>query len=245
MVIIVPPSPAPSPTLGTGIFPALKAAILRCTGVSVTEVYASTDTVAMEMADLANEVASDIAKSHDWRILTKVHTITGDGGLTYPLPDDYDRMVLASEIDEQSNWLWGYYPFADVNEWMRCSSGNHSIINPGGWIDLGGYLNFYPAPTGTAEFPYIRNDWARDSGGNSQTAFTSDEDTFILDNRLLTLGLIWRWLAQKKMDYSEEMATYELALSQAQTRDKGARVLRSGRGKTLNGKTAYSMGPLG
>jgi hypothetical protein len=227
------------------ILSSLKSAILRVSGVAVQEVFTSTDQIAVEMADLVNEVADDIAKSHDWRGLTKVYEIVGDGSEAYSLPSDYDRMVLASEVDDASNWFWGYEPFESVNDWMRFKSGTYSIISPGGWIILGGEVNFYPAPNGTAQFPYVSNEWAIDADSSRKHGFTADTDIFVLDERVLTLGLIWRWLDQKDMDYSEAMQTYELALSQAQARDKGARVLRTPSRRLPGARVAYSGRPLG
>lgn len=221
------------------ILPAMKSAILRLTGVSVGEVFASTDPIAVEIADLVNEVATDIMKSHDWRALTKVATVAGSGAQAYPLPSDFDRMVIGAEIDDSASWFWGYQPFDSVNDWMRYRSGGAGIVSPGGWIILGGELQFYPAPSGTAQYPYISNAYARAEGGAVKSAFNADNDSFVLDERLLTLGLIWRWQDQKGMEYAESMQTYEVALAQAQSRDKGARLLRVG-GRVLRGTTAYS-----
>lgn len=228
------------------IFPALRSAIQRCTGESVQQVFASTSQIAVEMADLSNEVAADIIKSHDWRALTKVAQVVGDGGFAYPLPADYDRMVLGSDVDDAASWFWGYDHFDSVNEWMRFRSGTYSIVSPGGWIILGGELQFYPAPNGTAQYPYISNQYARAENGTPMAAFMSDGDSFVLDDRLLTLGLIWKWKAQKGYDYTEAMADYEKALAQSQARDKGARVLRTPRRHGVPGaKLTYSGRPIG
>lgn len=227
------------------ILTAIKSAILRVSGVAVQEVFASTDQIAVEMQDLAQEVAADIAASHDWRALTKVHQIVGNGGLAYPLPSDYSRMVLASDVDDATNWFWGYEPFESVNDWLRYRTGGYSIVSPGGWIILGGEMQFYPAPSGTAQFPYISANWAIDSDSAHKAEFTADTDIFVLDERLLTLGLIWRWLDQKGMPYAEAMATYETALAQAQSRDKGARVLRRPRSVLPGTRLAYSGRPIG
>ena len=48
---------------------------------------------------------------------------------------------------------------------MRLKAGGGAIVGPGGWIILGGKFQFYPAPTGTAQFPYIRKTWAAASDG--------------------------------------------------------------------------------
>lgn len=225
-------------------FTAIRAAVLRTTGVQITEAFASSAQIAVEMVDLANEVACDIAKSHDWRALTKVAEITGTGALEYPLPTDYDRMLLSAEIDDRATWFWGYEPFQSVNDWMRFKSGAYGILSPGGWIILDSQIQFYPAPSGVAQYPYISRNWAQSDAGARKAAFTADDDTFVLSERLLTLGLIWRWMDQKGLQYSEALATYEAALSQAQARDKGARVLRTPQ-RYFNLRTAYAGGKLG
>lgn len=222
------------------VFVSIKRAVLRTAGTNVTEAYSSSDQVALEMADLANEVAADIAKGHDWRDLTKVHTITGDGVQTaFPKPADYDRMVGASAVDDVANWFWGYHPFRSVNEWMQFVNGGYGLVQPGGWIIIGGEFQFYPAPTDQAAFPYVSNQWARSESGQPKGQFTADDDEFVLDGRLLTLGLIWRWKAQKGLDYSEDMATFELALQKEQARDKGARVIRETRARRTDVGIAY------
>lgn len=220
------------------VFDAIKKAVLRAEGTKIDEAYSSTDQVAVEMADLANEVASDIAKSHDWGALTKVHTINGDGSEAYDLPDDYDRMAMLGDVDDPATWFWGYERFTSVTEWQRYKNGGFLIIANGGYIILGNQIHFYPGPGNSATFPYISNEYARSESGTPKKEFTSDNDTFVLGERLLTLSLIWRWKAQKGLEYAEDMATADLAIAQAQGRDRGAYVLRAPR--KLRGQVAYT-----
>lgn len=217
---------------------AIQSALMRCIGSRPQEVFASSQQECVEMADLVQEAATDIAKSHDWRGLTRIHTISTPGE-TAPLPSDYDRMVLASAIDDPATWFWGYYPFETVNDWMRFKSGSYQVITPGGWIILGGEMHFYPAPSSAATFPYISNAWARSEAGAPKSYFDADNDTFVLSERLLTLALVWRFKEAKGLEYAEDQASYDIALAQEQTRDKGARVLRSPR-KYLSGRIAYT-----
>ena len=210
------------------ILDAIRKAILRTDGSVVTEVYSSADQICVEMADLANDVAIDIVKGHDWRKLTKLHTMAGNGVTEdFPLPADYDRMVLASEIDDMDMWFWGYCNIPTINEWLELKNSGFVGLNPGGWIMIGGNMSFMPAPTGTAVYPYISNLYARDEDGNPKAQFDRDTDTFVLDERLITLGCIWRWFEQKHMPV--DTSEYDLALSQAQARDKGARTVTNRR----------------
>jgi len=227
------------------VFAAIKSAVLRCTSVTVEEIFASTEQIATEMADLANDVALDIARCHDWRSLTKIATVIGTADFNYPLPDDYDRMTLGSEVDDANSWFWGYEPFVSVNDWLRFRSGTYSIVSPGGWIIIGGELQFYPAPNGTAQYPYVSNEFGRNAAGDPIALFEMDTDTFMLDNRLLTLGLIWRWRAMKGLEYSEDLANCEIALAKEQGRDKGARLLRTPVNRLQGSRLAYSGRPVG
>lgn len=226
------------------ILSALSSAALRCVGQSPNAFYSSSDQIAREFSSLANEVAADIAKGNDWRDLTRIATFTGDGVTeAFAKPSDYDRMLGGAEVDDAATWFWGYSPFGSVNDWMRFRGGASGLAAPGGWIILGGQFHFWPAPAGDARFPYIRNTWAIGADASHKAAFDADDDTFALPERLLTLGLIWRWRAWKGLEYGEDMRNFEIALAQEIGRDKGARVVSSPRG--LRAQTAYpwALGP--
>lgn len=182
-----------------------------------------------EIVDLANDMAQDIAASQDWQALTKIATITGDGIETqFDLPSDFDRMLLASELVDPANWFWGYGQIATVNEWLRLKSLGYEWITPGAWIIIGNQFNFLPAPGSgqEAEYPYITKNIVNGVSGPKES-FTADSDEFVLDERLLTLGTVWRWKEEKGLEYAEDMQTYETALSQRQAKDPGGRVIRN------------------
>lgn len=227
------------------VLAAIRSAVLRATGVQLAQVFASTEQIAVEMADLSNDVAADIAESHDWRALTKVATVVNNGGFNFALPSDYNRMTMDASVDDVTAWFWGYAPFQSVSDWLQFQAGAWPILAPGGWIIIGGELQFYPAPISDAQYPYVSNEWAVSSGGTAKAAFTADDDTFILDERLLTLGLIWRWMDQKGLQYSEALASYEMALSQAQARDRGARIIRTQTRRFTGARLAYTGSALG
>ena len=46
----------------------------------------------------------------------------------------------------------------------------------------------------------------------------------------MALGLTWRWLRSKGMDYAEDMSTYEREVERAASRDRGLRPLVVGKG---------------
>lgn len=203
---------------------AIRSAVLRTNGTKILEVFSADDQVGNEMADLSNEVAADIAASHQWQALTKIAAITGTGQTAFDLPTDYDRMLTGSGLQDASSPFWGYDHILYPDEWVqRLNDGYTGALK--GWIILGGQLQFNPAPSGTVNFPYISTYWARAEDGTPKDEFTADNDTFFLGDRLLTLGLIWRWKEMKGLEYAEDMQNYETALSQKQLRDGGPRIL--------------------
>ena len=225
---------------------AVDSAAIRVVGHSTSAVFASQEQIAVEMADLANEVATEIAESYDWRDITKIASFNGDSVKTFfPKPDDYDRMTVDNGIRDQKNWFWGYFPFSDINQYLMMKENGFSLLSPGGWIILNGGFNFVPAPNGTAQFPYISKNIVRANDGSSKPAFTRDDDSFVLSERLLTLGLVWKWRAQKGLEYAEALQAYSDALSQLQTRDKGQRSIRHGMSNNFpTGRIAWPW-PLG
>lgn len=213
------------------VLSAAQSAMIRLVGKKPTTLFSSTQTMEMEIADLATEVAVDIMGSHDWRALTKLHTLTGDGVETeFDLPSDYDRIVLAQGVTDTNNWLWGYTPAASLQDWMVITSSGFTAVTPGWWIILDGKMQFSPAPPSSspAKFAYISKNIGHTASTAPIAAFTDDGDTFVLEERLLTLGLIWRWKAQKGLEYAEDLANYEKAFSEAAARDKGSQAIRKG-----------------
>ena len=79
-----------------------------------------------------------------------------------------------------------------------------------------------------AKFHYQQNTWAKASDNTRKAAFDADSDTFMLDERLLKLGLIWQWRELKGLPYAEDMQNYEMLQAKLIAADKGSRTIRIG-----------------
>lgn len=213
------------------VLSACQSALVRLVGRRPSTVFSSTEQTVVEVADLVTEVATDIVKSNDWQALTKFHTINGDGvTAAFDKPEDFDRMALGQGVADNQSWFWGYSQVSDLTVWGHIQNGFYlGAASPGWWMLLGNQFQFRPVPSvgSVASFPYISNHIAVSATGTGKDHFDKDDDQFVLEDRLLTLGLIWRWRAQKRLEYAEDMQSYEIALSQAQARDKGPNVIRS------------------
>lgn len=211
------------------ILTALQDAAGRLTGERPTVFFSSSNKFEVELASLINEVATDLMKTHEWQALAKTHTITGDGTTKeFALPSDYDRMLLAAAVQDKTNWLFGYTPIPDLNTWIRVTTSGFLPV-PGGWILTGGKFNFVPAPSNgaMAVFPYISKNYALDNSSTPKDAFTREDDSFVLPERLLTLGLIWRWREMKRLDWTADQENFVKALSEYAASDQGPVIIRT------------------
>lgn len=198
-------------------------------------VMASTETEHIQLADLLTECGRRMLDAHDWQLLKRSKTLTGDGSTTaFDLPSDYHRMpkdgrLWSSRLDGP---LWHVFSH---DEWLELEVRSYEFV-AGAWTILGGQIHVKPAMASdeTAQFYYQSNLLWNDGSSNAAEPM-ADTDTFRLDERLLRLAMIWAWKHHKGLPYAEDMQTYEIALAQAVGRDYGPRALRAGRRRRHEG----------
>lgn len=197
-----------------------------------TAVFSSTDREHVELQALANEMAKRIAfDTRDWTRLKVLATITGDGVATaFDFPDDYQRMLKKAHVWPSATPYTTLTHYADSDEWLGIQVQNFQPLL-GAWTIVGEQMLIKPAipNLSTVQFFYLSSNIVKDKDGNAKASFTADEDVFRLDERILKLGMIWQWKANKGMAYAEDMATYEDALAVSAGADKGSNIITVGR----------------
>ncbi|MEL6758228.1 MAG: hypothetical protein AAFP81_17485 [Pseudomonadota bacterium] len=204
-------------------------------------VFGSTEREHVELADLANEIGERIAKAAEWRVLAAVETITGDAVTTaWPLPADYDRMTKDSKV-----WLSTYQTpatrISSLDDWLEREVREIDFLY-NAWIIFGGNMNIKPelAVGATAKFYYQQNTFVRASDNTRKAAFDNDGDSFMLDERMLRLGIIWQWKETKGLPYAEDMTNFEMLQSKRIAEDAGAKEIKMGRVRLPRGvENAY------
>lgn len=201
--------------------------------------FGSTDRTAIEVREALIEAADKILHAHDWQLLKTVQTHTGDGTTTsFALPSDYLRMPKDADV-WSTKWqhrLIGITP----EDWLNLDVRDYDVVIST-WTIYGGNFVYKPALASdeTAKFWYISDKACADSGGTPKAGFDADTDTFRLDDRVLELVLVWLYRTQKGLDYSEDMATAEIALSRMIERDRGARVIKQSSRRSYRGTVAF------
>lgn len=216
-----------------------------------------------ELLACANEMAQRIAyDNRDWTVLRAQATFTGDalapdpdgnvfGTTAFQLPANYKRMLLTADVWRSTSTQQPMTFIPDTNEWMRRRLANESE-SWGEWTMLGGKMHIWPpmagpidgAPAVKATFAYLDKNCIMMGEDPSPLSlyndkFTTDADMFRLDERLLKLGMIAQWKAQKGAPYSEDLATFGDALTTAMGKDSPSPILIQRRPSSWNARIAY------
>ena len=201
-----------------------------------TVLYTSIERTDLELQAVAAEAAARIRDAHDWQGLKKLGTFTGNGTTTaFDVPSDFHRLPKEMHLWSSSEECAKTY-VASHDRWLELDVRSFDVVE-GMWTYLGGQILIKPAMSvgETAKFYYQRNTIVRTSGGTLQADFIADTDSFVLDERLLKLAMIWEWKSSKNLPYAEDMANYEYALSSAVERDRGPRILAVGKSRMPSG----------
>lgn len=195
---------------------------------------------AAELLLAAKETAESlVAEDHDWRALTQLATCQGDAStVVFPLAmvaPGYQRVIKDGKVHslrfKNATFRWA----KDLDEWLFIKD-NLLVGSPGNVVILNNSMQIFPAMpvSDTGRFYYISNLYAINSSGVSQASFKADGDTFALDEKLLRLGIVWRWRSNKRMEYAEDLKNYEIAKEAAIGTDKGNQPIVVGRERVRN-----------
>jgi len=196
----------------------------------------------VEMVALANEMAQRITgDTREWTALIAGATLTGDGLTTaFPLPPDYRRMLLTSQVWRSSSTQQPMRFVVNPDQWARRRAAAESDSR-GEWTIYGRRIHIEPvmAAGTTARFMYLSKNCVVLTGGDPSTVFIEDNDSFVLDERLLKLGMIFQWKMNKGAPYAEDMGTYADALMNAMGPDRPAPIMIDRTAISADARIAY------
>lgn len=149
------------------------------------------------------------------------------GQIAYPLPSDIQFFISATQWDR--NFRWQMLGPLSAQEWQTIVSG----ISPVGprlrfrVMDSLFYIQPVPGASQTDQiaYEYISNVFCKSSGGTLQSEWMVDTDTYLFPEDICTLGIKWRFLRAKGLDYSEEYNSWVNARDRQFARSGGNRSL--------------------
>lgn len=203
-------------------------------------VVGNADPLVVQLLALAVEEQDELMSQHEWSALTVTATPATTSGplFSVPFPADYDRMVVGAVVYNATRVTRLEGP-TSPEDWQEITVRNVSLY-PQRWRLKGGALQIWGAAPGeTLSYEYISNAYVKSSLGTTKGTFTSDTDTLILPERLVKLGLVWRWKRAKGLDYAEDLNTYERQKERLLGADRGYR--RIGTARPLFGSMASGI----
>lgn len=200
-------------------------------GSTPSTVIGNTDKTAKQMLALVNQEGIALSK-FKWEALVKEYTFAlADGDQDYATPAGFRYMIPDSTWNRDSkrpvrtpitSQEWQFYKGWSTVTGLTLRA---RIRNR----ELEFDQDITSADTGKIiAYEYVSSYWVEDVGSTAKGSFTVDTDTGILDEELLTLGLIWRFKKAKGLVWQEDFLDYKNEVSQARARDGSSRSLNLG-----------------
>lgn len=196
-----------------------------------TALFGNVDDQSRQLISLSQREGKEFSSlSHSrggWTALHKEHTFTTVSGTAdYALPSDFEYFVDRSFWDGSMKWNLIGPITAEEKQILRYGT---VISGPRRKFYVrDGRLYLVPTPDDTGDiiaYDYYSNSWCKNEFGEAQKRWSSDLDTYVLDEDCFILGLKWRFLRAKGLDYSEEQKSYYDACMTSLARDGGQRDL--------------------
>ena len=189
-------------------------------------VFGSTNAQVLQALSILEEEVNDLASRHTWQGLQHeaVHvTIAAEDQGNIDTLDPGFRFIRNNTIWDYTDRLPVLGPL-DGQQWQALKAilstgpryqfrfrGNHLLVNP---VPVAGH---------TWKFEYeSKYAIVAVDGTTFKEFFTADTDSFLIPDNLLLMGLRWRWMREKGLDYGELFNTYERQVKDAMGRDGGS-----------------------
>lgn len=196
-----------------------------------TVVISSTDDNVRNLLACANEEGRALAKRHSWQELEKEHTFTS-------VATAAQTNGLASDLGNPKRFIVGTFFNRTRNrrltgplspeEWQAQQALSATLLTDAFRLRGDTFLITPTPPAGdTYAYEYVSNLWVDGDGdGDGDTdSWAADDDTSLLSEDLMFLGIIWRFRKSKGLDYAEDFNEYEREVTQAMMRSGTRRVI--------------------
>jgi hypothetical protein len=192
----------------------------------------STDPNVRLLFRLCNEEGRDLASACNWQILTEEALFTTVASPTQAaaIPPDLDRFITNTFWNRSTNRpLIG--PISS-QKWQALQAFPNITQPVIAFRERQGQFLTFPTPpvNQTIAYEYVSKFWVFTETAPVVpiAAYASDTDTAFLDETLMALGVRWRYLKSKGLDYAEDFRTYETQKDQLIARDGGNTAIDTG-----------------
>lgn len=174
-----------------------------------------------------NQDTNVVSVSGQTITMSQMASGSGNGAIVlaqtaYDLPFDFERITNRTQWDKTKHWE-ALGP-EDAQQWQWLKSGYISTGPRIRWRILDNQFQVWP-PMNTNEYlgwEYKSKGWVRSPTGTVLNTFVADNDTTVLDDRIVVLATKLKYFQVKSFDTTALMQDYQRYLSVAKAQDKGA-----------------------
>jgi len=201
----------------------------------VTQVLSSQDSQVLQLAALLNEELEEITDIYAWSDLKQEAVFTSvatesQGAITTIAPNGF-LWIIKDTIYNRTRRLPIFGPMTARN-WQFLKA-----LPTTGPFDKyyirGGQLLVNPTMTAghVCAFEYASSQAVLAVDGiTKKSAFTADDDSCLLPEKVILAGLRWRWKREKGLDYEEDYVRWQAFAANAASRDATKPTLDMGGG---------------
>ena len=170
-----------------------------------------------------------VSANNTTKVVVMSQMATGDGiqsvvcaQTAYDLPFDFETITNRTQWDKSKHWEMLGNETAQQWQWLK--SGYISTGPRVRWRILDNQFQIWPVMN-TNEYlgwEYRSKGWARSATGAIKNSFTADDDTTVLDDRIMVLATKLKYFQIKSFDTTALIQDYQRYLSIAKANDKGA-----------------------
>jgi len=179
--------------------------------IKPTTAFANTNPDIVKLMRLSNKVGLRLMKLFPWEILSAERTFTSVATEEQVaiLPADFDRFVPETFWNRTDVFLLSG-PVGH-SEWQGKKATSFSDTENRRFRLRGGKILVIPTIAAGKDlaYEYVSKNWNETSGQVGQTAWGADADTGIIDEELMTRGVIWEYLANEGLPNSSQAYAYE------------------------------------
>lgn len=203
----------------------------ECGVAKPSAVIGASDPTARRLLGLAKRGGKKLAERHTWSSLITEATFTTvaseDQGALETLAPGFKWFVGETIWDRTQKLPIG--GSLTPQEWQ--SKKAQTLTGPYSQFRIKNkHLFMYPAPAAglSAAFEYGSRYWCESAAGAGQATWAADTDVGKLDEDLLTMDLVWRFLQRQGLDYGEAFRDFENSVALAIGRDASPEVIDMG-----------------
>lgn len=196
-------------------------------GVARPSVVATaTDPTVRLLLELAQQEGEELARYGDWRVLRRENTFTTvnqeeQNGLPIDFAGIIDKTVWNRSARRR---LWGPIDAAQWQAWKAQSTfpvTDTFTLRGTSWL-----IQPTPAADQTIAYEYRSSFWCLNFDGfTKQDAWATDFDTALISERLMRLGLIWRFKQARGLEWLTDHENYLNEVDGELARDRPRKII--------------------